>query len=131
MNVMSSKNKTMYERLGGEAAIALLVDRFHERITLDPELEPYFRHVPLSKLRNMQLEFFSAALEGPVHYSGRPLDQVHKGRGITSKQLSRFMQHLMATIAHTNPDDQDRNEMYSRIALYGDSIIDNPNEGTE
>lgn len=128
---MSSPNKTLYERIGGEFAVALLVDRFYDRVLKDPELEPYFRHIPMDKLREMQLEFFSAALEGPVHYSGRPLEQVHKGRGITSRQLSRFMEHLMATIEYAHPNEQERDEMYSRIALYGDAIIDSPNEGTE
>lgn len=128
---MSSPNKTLYERIGGEFAVALLVDRFYDRVLKDPELEPYFRHIPMDKLREMQLEFFSAALEGPVPYSGRPLEQVHKGRGITSRQLSRFMEHLMATIEYAHPNEQERDEMYSRVALYGDAIIDNPNEGTE
>lgn len=128
---MNSSNKTMYERLGGEFAVALLVDRFYDRVLKDPDLEPFFRHVSMEKLRAMQLEFFTAALDGPAHYSGRPLDQVHKGHGITSKQMHKFMQHLLETIQFAHPNDKEVQEMYSRIALFGDSIIDSPNEGTE
>ena len=95
---MNSNQRTLYDRIGGEIAVALLVDRFYDRVLKDLELEPYFRNVPMEKLLAMQLEFFSAALDGPVRYSGRPIDQVHKGFGITSRQLSRFMRHLMATI---------------------------------
>jgi hemoglobin len=128
---VSGNQKSLYERIGGDIAIALLIDRFYDRVLKDPELEPYFRHVSMEKLREMQLEFFGAALGGPAQYSGRRLDQVHKGKGISSRQLSRFMNHLVETIRFAHPDAAEVSEMYSRIALYGDMVLDNPVEGTE
>jgi hemoglobin len=121
---MSSNQKTLYDRIGGEIAVAMLVDRFYDRVLKDPELEPYFRHVPMDKLRDMQLEFFAAALDGPVRYSGRPIDQVHKGKGISSRQLYRFMEHLLATIQFIHPNEKETQEMYSRIGLLGDGVVD-------
>ena len=131
LNVMSSNPKTLYGRVGGDIAIAMLVDRFYDRVLKDTELEPYFRHVPMDKLREMQLEFFSAALDGPSHYSGRPIDQVHKGKGITSGHLTRFMHHLLATIHFLNLSEKEVSEMYSRIGLFGDSVIDGSGEDSE
>lgn len=121
---MNSNQRTLYDRIGGEIAVALLVDRFYDRVLKDPELEPYFRNVPMEKLLAMQLEFFSAALDGPVRYSGRPVDQVHKGFGITSRQLTRFMRHLMATIEFIHPNEKETQEIYSRIGLMADAVID-------
>ena len=129
--VMSSNPKTLYDRVGGDIAIAMLVDRFYDRVLRDTELEPYFRHVPMEKLREMQLEFFSAALDGPAHYSGRPIEQVHKGKGITTRQLTRFMHHLLATIQFLKLSEREVSEMYSRIGLFGDSIIDGSGEDSE
>jgi len=128
---MSSTQKSLYERVGGEIAVAMLIDRFYDRVLNDAQLEPFFKNVPMDKLREMQLEFFSAALDGPAHYSGRPIEQVHKGRGITSHHLSRFMGHLLATIEFVHPNEREKQEMYGRIGLYGDAVLDDPLEGSE
>lgn len=39
----------------------------------------------MARLKGKQVEFFAAALGGPVAYSGAPMRQVHQGRGITMR----------------------------------------------
>lgn len=114
----------LYDRVGGEQAVANLVGQFYERVLGDPELEPFFRFTPMEKLRAMQMEFFAAALDGPISYSGRPIDYVHQGRGITTRQLTRFMNHLIATIQHAHPNAQEVDEMVSRISTYAGQVLD-------
>lgn len=128
---MNSNTRTLYDRIGGEEAIASLVDQFYDRVLDDPELEPYFRYTPMDKLRTMQQEFFAAALGGPTAYSGQPIDYVHQGRGITTRQLTRFMNHLIATIQHAHPNTQEVNEMISRISTYADEVLDGATGGAE
>lgn len=121
---MNTSEKSLFERIGGEVTVALLIDRFYDRVLKDTELEPYFRHVPMEKLREMQLEFFSMALDGPAHYSGRPLEAVHRGRGITHQQLDRFLAHLLATIQFANPSEQETRAMYERIARHSAEVVE-------
>lgn len=122
---MNTKTRTLYDRLGGEEAVAKLVDAFYDRVLDDPELEPFFRFTPMEKLRSMQMEFFSAALDGPLNYSGQPIDYVHQGRGITTRHLTRFMGHLLATIQSAALDENDVEEMISRISTYAGQVLDN------
>jgi len=128
---MSTKTRTLYERIGGEEAVARLVSDFYDRVLDDPELEPFFRYTPMEKLRTMQMEFFSAALDGPVNYSGRTIDAAHQGRGITTRQLTRFMDHLFTTIRFIHPNEQETDEMISRISMYADSVLDAPGGDSE
>jgi hemoglobin len=121
---MNTKTRSLFDRLGGEVGVNRLVEEFYDRVLDDPELEPFFRATPMEKLRAMQLEFFSAALDGPASYSGRPLHYVHQGRGITSHHLTKFMNHLIETIKHAHPDEQETREMIDRISTYADSVID-------
>jgi len=121
---MSIHTATLFDRIGGEAAIANLVDQFYDRVLDDPELEPYFKYAPMEKLRSILREFFAAALAGPVTYSGQPLDYIHQGRGITTRQLTRFMNHLVATIQHVHPNEQEVSEMVGRISTYADQVLD-------
>ncbi|MBZ2185152.1 MAG: group 1 truncated hemoglobin [Bryobacter sp.] len=129
---MSNSSPTLFDRIGGDIGISLLIDRFYKRVLADPALAPFFLHLPMDKLRQMQFEFFTAALGAPARsYSGRPLDAVHKGLGITSHHLDLFLRHLLDTIEFLHPNESERREIYDRIALFGESVLDSPIEGTE
>lgn len=71
----------------------------------------------------MQREFFAAALDGPIRYSGRPLREVHSGLGIEARHLRRFVDHLMETLAARGLEDTDRAEIRREIDTYADDII--------
>ena len=119
---MPEKQNTLFERVGGEAAIAELIHDFYERVLADPELIPFFKHTSIDKLRRMQHEFFSAALDGPINYTGRPLSHVHHGRGITKHHFALYVNHLLDTLRDCGINDQDVNEIIGRINTYADEI---------
>ena len=121
---MNANAETLYDRAGGEAGVTKLVDIFYQRVLNDPELSPFFAHIPMAKLRRMQVEFFSSALNGPLHYSGRPLAHVHQGHGITKAHLRRFTEHLLVTLETLTLSKQDIQSIYTRIALEADEIAD-------
>ena len=116
------KPLTLYERVGGEEAIADLIIEFYDRVLADPELKPFFKHTSMDKLRRMQREFFSAALDGPITYTGKPLGYVHHGRGITKYHFGRFVNHLLDTLRDYGVDDRDVNDIIGRINTYADEI---------
>lgn len=120
--VVSEATSSLYDRLGGERAIAAVVDDFYGRVLADPLLAPFFVGVERDRLRRMQREFFAAALGGPVLYTGRPLNVVHAGRGIRTRHLARFLEHLTATLADRDLSERDRYDIYSRIHTYADEI---------
>ena len=119
---MPEKQNPLFERVGGEAAIAELIHDFYERVLADPELIPFFKHTSIDKLRRMQHEFFSAALDGPITYTGRPLSHVHHGRGITKHHFALYVNHLLDTLQDCGINDRDVNEIIGRINTYADEI---------
>lgn len=119
---MSEEHVTLYDRIGGEEAIGEMVYEFYRRVFADPELSPFFKDIPQERLQKMQREFFAAALDGPVRYSGRPLNEVHAGLGIELRHLTRFLDHLMDTLAERKIDAQDRYDIRSQINTYADDI---------
>ena len=74
---MNTPSPSLYERIGGAEAVRSMVEQFYQRVLSDEQLAPHFRHAPMSKLQHMQTEFFSAALDGPSLYSGRPVRHAH------------------------------------------------------
>lgn len=113
---------TLYERLGGQSGIAVLIDRFYDKIVADPELGVHFAHTPMDRLRGMQKEFFAAALEGPQCYSGLSIARAHEGRGITGQQFSRYVGHLLETLREIGVSPRDIDAVVERIATYADEV---------
>ncbi len=119
---MNDKQQTLFERVGGEQTISDLIHEFYNRVIADPELKPFFFNASMGKLRRMQREFFSAALDGPITYSGRPLSHVHHGRGITKHHFALYVGHLIDTLQSQGINDQDTQEIIGRISTYSDEI---------
>jgi hemoglobin len=89
------------------------------------ELKPFFEKTSMDKLRRMQREFFSAALDGPITYTGRPLGYVHHGRGITKHHFALYVGHLIDTLRDHGINDQDVQDIIGRINTYADEITGN------
>ncbi|MDX1568237.1 MAG: group 1 truncated hemoglobin [Longimicrobiales bacterium] len=119
----SSEEDTLYKRVGGQDGIDRLVDSFYDRVLADPELSPFFQQTAMDTLRRMQREFFTAALGGPVSYSGKPLDQAHAGRDIKAVHLRRFVGHLVDTLDEEfDLDPEDESAITDRIWHYADEV---------
>ncbi len=119
---MIENKQTLFERVGGKQAIAKLIDEFYDRVIADPELEPFFKNVSMDKLRKMQREFFGAALDGPITYTGRPLGHVHHGRGITKHHFSLYVGHLITTLQGFALKERDVQDIIGRINTYAEEI---------
>jgi hemoglobin len=119
---MSNNHRTLFERIGGEQVVAELIPEFYDRILTDPELKPFFKYTDRGKLQRMQSEFFSAALDGPITYTGRPLSHIHHGRGITKHHLGLFVGHLIDTLQNLKITEQDIQDIINRINTYSDEI---------
>jgi len=123
MSGIVSSATSLYERIGGAPGVVGMVDAFYTRVIADPELRPYFEHVPLEKLRRMQVEFFSAALDGPIRFTGTPVIHAHQGRRITRQHFQAFVEHLFVTLADFALDENDRYAIISRINTYADDVV--------
>jgi hemoglobin len=90
---------SLYEELGGRAAIAAVVEEFYARVIADPMLAPMFAGTDLDRLRRHQAAFLVAALGGPNEYRGRGMRQAHAGLNITTAQFGAVAGHLSDALA--------------------------------
>lgn len=118
-----SDEPTLWDRLGGTEGADALIEDFYHRVLADPELAPFFENTSMDRLRTMQREFFSAALGGPLEYSGVPLSHAHHGRGIKPAHLNRFVGHLLATLKEAELSQEDRDQIYNRIHTLADDVL--------
>ena len=89
---------SIYEIIGGQAALEPVVDDFYDRVLADPELRGFFAGSSMTRLKGRQVEFFAAALGGPRPYTGASLRDAHRGRGIEQKHFDLVAGHLVAAL---------------------------------
>jgi len=118
----TSDPASLYDRIGGAPTLDTLIPSFYERVLAHPELAPFFARSSVEALQQMQRQFFSMALGGPLEYPGRPLAHVHHGRGITAAHFAKFAGHLLATLATIGVSPQDAEEVIGRIDTYVNEI---------
>lgn len=117
---------TLYDRVGGEQGVKSLVKDFYGRVLRDPELAPFFEDSPIDRLFAMQFEFFAAALDGPVRYSGLSIHQAHFGRGIEKEHFARFVNHLIDTLESWRFSEPEINLLIGRVNTYADEVTGSP-----
>lgn len=120
--IRMSTSPSLYERLGGESAIAALIEAFYIRVLADPELAPFFRHTSMDHLRTMQTQFFSMALGGPVSYTGQSLGHIHHGHGISRHHFALFVGHMLETLKDAGCDEHETDVVIEHINTFANEI---------
>jgi hemoglobin len=89
------RRATVFDALGGEAAVAAAVDALYDRLLADPVTAPYFEGVDMRRLSGHLRIFLVAALGGPAVFKGRDLGVAHAPLGITSESWDHTVVHLV------------------------------------
>lgn len=118
---------TLYDEIGPDN-IKKLVVAFYQNVLGDPMLQPFFADTSIEKLEKMQVAFFTIALGGAEPESTINLADAHRGRGIQRKHLTRFTEHLMATLREVGIEEDRAKRVYERIATYTPEILGDPSE---
>ena len=116
-------SKTLFESIGGAEVVEKVVDRFYDRVVGDEHLKKFFAHSSVDRIKSMQRQLFSVALGGPLDYDGKPLGEVHKGRGITREDIGIFIDHLFETLKDLEIESDNANQFVARIATYADEVL--------
>lgn len=94
-------NQSLYQRLGGEAAIIAAVDLFYEKVTADELTKPFFAELDMEMQSRKQVAFMAWAFGGPEEWKGRPLKAAHARlvkNGLSDVHFDAVARHLDATL---------------------------------
>jgi hemoglobin len=107
---------SVYHRIGGYQALEVVVEDFYCRVLDDDHLSGFFAGANMNRLKGKQVEFFAAALGGPGPYSGAPMKQVHRGRGITMDHFNLVAGHLRDSLCAAGVPESTIVEILGAIA---------------
>ena len=89
---------SLYERLGGGARIAAILDDVVERHVVNPKLAPRFAGKDLPRLKQLAAQFFCAGAGGPQRYEGRTLAATHAGMNVSEEELVATIDDIVAAL---------------------------------
>ena len=103
-----SASAPLFERIGGDAAIAAAVDLLYRKVMADDNLRPFFDHVDLVQLKSKQAAFLAKVLGGPDVYTGTDLRTAHArlvADGLDQSHFDAVAEHLHATLGELGVDE--------------------------
>ena len=102
-------SETLYDRIGGEAAVNAAVDIFYRKVLADDRINQFFETVDMEKQAEKQKAFLTFAFGGPANYTGKDMRDGHAhlvARGLNDSHFDAVMEHLGATLKELNVPDE-------------------------
>lgn len=99
---------SLFDRFGGQAAVARLVFAFYDRVLRSQRLAPYFRDVEMRRLVEHQAKFVSQLMGGPLSYSDAELRQVHAHLAIDDGAFDEMMLLFERTLRDVSLSEADQ-----------------------
>jgi hemoglobin len=123
----AAKEKSLYERLGGYDAIALVVDDFVGRLVQDPQFARFFTGFSVDskkRIRQHIVDQFCAAAGGPCLYTGREMRTVHQGLGITEADWNAAAKHLVASLDKFKVPKREKDDLLAFVSSLKKDIVE-------
>ncbi len=116
-------DKSLYDRLGGQAAIVAVVDEFTNRVAPDSRINIHFADTDIAEFKALLVEQICEATGGPCTYSGRDMKTTHKGMNISNEEFGWTGQHLVAALDKFDVPAKEKNELLGAIgSMQGDIV---------
>lgn len=118
---------TVFDRIGGAAAIAGVVSKLYERTRSDPDLAPYFHTTDIDAQRRKLTAMIGEAVGGPEAPWLLGLEDAHRGRGVSHRHFSLLAAHLIDILSEMEVDPDEVDVVMNWVAKGRDAVVDDPN----
>ena len=101
--------QSLYDRIGGEAAMNAAVDIFYRKVLADDRIKRFFDDVDMERQAAKQKAFLTMVTGGPNNYTGKDMREGHKHlieRGLNDSHFDAVMENLGATLKELNVPDE-------------------------
>ena len=97
--------QSLYDRIGGEAAVNAAVDIFYRKVLADDRIKEFFDDVDMDRQAAKQKAFLTMVMGGPNNYTGKDMREGHAHlvkRGLNDSHFDAVMEDLGATLQELN-----------------------------
>ena len=117
---------SLYEKLGGEAAVNAAVDVFYRKMLTDDRVSGFFDDADMDGQIAKQKAFLTMAFGGPNNYTGKSLRDGHAHlveKGLDDTHVDVVIEHLGATLKELGVPDEDIEEVAGIANSVRDDVL--------
>ncbi|MEM1303429.1 MAG: group 1 truncated hemoglobin [Planctomycetota bacterium] len=115
---------TLYEKIGGAAAVDAAVDLFYVKVLADDRIKHFFEGVDMTRQAQHQKMFLTYAFGGSPNYPGKAMRAAHErlvnDMGMTDEHFDAVMENLGGTLVELGVPD----ELIGEAAAIAESVRD-------
>jgi len=114
---------SVYERIGGEAAVDAAVDIFYRKVLSDDRISHFFDTIDMEEQHIKQKAFLTMAFGGPNNYSGADMREAHKGMDITEGHFTAVAEALVGTLNDLDVPQAEIDEIVGIAVSVKDDVL--------
>lgn len=114
---------SVYDRIGGAAAVDAAVDIFYRKVLADDRISEFFDTVDMETQHTKQKAFLTMAFGGPNSYSGKDMRNAHKHMNLTEEHFNAVAENLVATLKDLNVPETEINEIIGIAGSVKDDVL--------
>lgn len=114
---------SLYDRLGGAAAVNVAVENFYRKMLSDERVAHFFDDVDMDRQMAKQGAFLTMVMGGPHNYTGRDMQAAHAkllSRGLNDSHVDIVIEHLGTTLRELGVSEVD----IAEVAALANSVRD-------
>ena len=126
----ATTKKSLYDRIGGQAALTKVVDDFVARAAANPKVN-FTRNgtwnasdAAVKTLKMHLVNFLGSAFGGPQKYTGRSMKEAHKGMAITPAEFDALAADLKAVLEANKVPSAEVNQIMKIAASTAPDIVE-------
>jgi hemoglobin len=119
-------NPSLYTRLGGQAAIASVVDTFLVEVLADTVINARFNTLPgprVTALRQNLIDQICAGSGGPCTYMGKTMLAAHSGMNISQAEFGALVGDLVTALDKHNVPEAEKTDLLNILGPMQTDIV--------
>jgi hemoglobin len=123
------RSASLYDRLGGKAAIEAVVEEFVGQLAADKRIKnekvaARFANVHIPSLKMHLTHLICEGAGGPCKYTGRDMKSAHAGLGITSAEFGFVVDDLVIALNKFNVPEKEKGEVLALLGPMNKEIVE-------
>ncbi len=114
---------SLFEKLGGAAAVDAAVDIFYRKVLSDDRISHFFDSVDMASQHTKQKVFLTMAFGGPNSYTGKDMREAHKHMKLTEEHFNAVAENLVSTLKELDVPEESINEVVNIALSVKDDVL--------
>lgn len=115
--------KPVFAEFGGKLGLVALMNDFMNNLMADSRTRPYFANADREHIKAELVDQFCVILDGPCTYTGKSMEQVHRGMEVNRAAFNALVEDLQKAMNKHQIPFRAQNKLLAKLAPMSKVII--------